>query len=90
MEGIEEAVDRLDQRLAGMAQPAGGIEDRLAGVEGQLSKLASEISSLASTLDTAPAPVPREQERLKVDEPAAATPARRKDGEEGRPERRVS
>ena len=78
MEGIEEAVDRLDQRLAGMAQPAGGVEDRLAGVEGQLSKLASEISNLASTLDTAPAPVPREQERLKVDEPPAATPARRR------------
>jgi hypothetical protein len=78
MEGIEEAVDRLDQRLAAMAQPGSGIEDRLAGVEGQLSKLASEISNLASTLDMAPAPVPREQERLKVDEPPAAAPARRR------------
>jgi CRP-like cAMP-binding protein len=78
MEGIEEAVDRLDQRLAAMAQPGGGLEDRLAGVEGQLAKLSSEISHLASTLDTAPAPVPREQERLKVDGPPAAAPARRR------------
>jgi CRP-like cAMP-binding protein len=78
MEGIEEAVDRLDQRLAAMAQPAGGIEERLAGVEGQLAKLASEISNLASTLDTAPAPVPREQERMKVDEPPPKAPARRR------------
>jgi hypothetical protein len=78
MEGIEEAVDRLDQRLAAMAQPAGGIDDRLAGVEGQLAKLSSEISNLASTLDTAPAPVPREQERLKVDGPPDAAPARRR------------
>jgi CRP-like cAMP-binding protein len=77
MEGIEEAVDRLDQRLAGMAQPAGGIDDRLAAVERQLAKLAAEISNLAATLDMAPIPVPREQERLKVDEPAAA-PARRR------------
>src|SRR4051794_12608296 len=29
MEGIEEAVDRLDQRLAGLTQPAGGMDDRL-------------------------------------------------------------
>ncbi len=78
MEGIEEAVDRLDQRLAGMAQPGGGLEDRLAGVEGQLAKLSSEISNLASSLDTAPAPVPREQERLKVDEPPPKAPARRR------------
>jgi CRP-like cAMP-binding protein len=78
MEGIEEAVDRLDQRLAGMAQPGSGIDDRLSAVERQLAKLASEISHLAATLDTAPVPVPREQERMKVDEPPAATPARRR------------
>jgi CRP-like cAMP-binding protein len=55
MEGIEEAVDRLDQR----------------------STLTLEISNLASTLDAAPSPQPREQERLKVDEPPP-TPARRR------------
>ena len=77
MEGIEEAVDRLDQRLAGMAEPAGAIDERLAGIEGQLSKLALEISNLATALDAAPSPPPREQERLKVDEPPAPAPKRR-------------
>jgi hypothetical protein len=72
MEGIEEAVDRLDQRVA-----SGGIDDRLSSIESQLSKLALEISNLASSLDAAPAPLPREQERLKVDEPAAPAPRRR-------------
>ena len=78
MEGIEEAVDRLDQRLAGMAQPGGPVDERLAAVERQLAKLSSEISGLAATLDTSPAPVPREQERLKMDEPPAGAPARRR------------
>jgi CRP-like cAMP-binding protein len=73
MEGIEEAVDRLDQRLAGMSG-----DDRLGALEDQLSKLAIEISNLAGALDARPAPPPREQERLKVDEPPAATPARRR------------
>jgi hypothetical protein len=67
MEGIEEAVDRLDQRVA-----SGGVDERLGAIESQLSKLALEISSLASSLDASPAPLPREQERLKVDEPAPA------------------
>jgi CRP-like cAMP-binding protein len=74
MEGIEEAVDRLDQRMAGISQ--GGVEERLASIESQLSKVGHEISSLATSLDASPAPLPREQERLKVDEPAPA-PARR-------------
>jgi CRP-like cAMP-binding protein len=77
MEGIEEAVDRLDQRLAGMAQPGAGLDERLGTVENQLSKLATEISNLAGALDATPAPLPREQERLKVDEPVAA-PKKRK------------
>jgi hypothetical protein len=74
MEGIEEAVDRLDQRLAA---PAGALDERLSALEGQLSTLTIEISNLASALDAAPPPQPREQERLKVDEPPP-TPARRR------------
>jgi CRP-like cAMP-binding protein len=79
MEGIEEAVDRLDQRVAAMSQSS--LEERLAGIEGQLGKLSIEISHLASALDAAPPPPPREQERLKVDEPVApqkSKPAKRK------------
>ena len=74
MEGIEEAVDRLDQRLS---QPAGPLDERLSALENQLSSLTIEISNLASALDAKPAPLPREQERLKVDEPPP-TPARRR------------
>jgi DNA anti-recombination protein RmuC len=74
MEGIEEAVDRLDQRLA---QPTAALDERLSALENQLSTLTMEISHLASALDAAPSAPPREQERLKVDEPPPA-PARRR------------
>jgi chromosome segregation ATPase len=82
MEGIEDAVDKLDQHLAALTQPAGGLDERLEGVETQLAKLAGELSNLATALDATPPPQPREQERLKVDEAVAApkkrTPAKRK------------
>jgi chromosome segregation ATPase len=79
MEGIEEAVDRLDQRLAAMsAKSAPGLDDRLASVEGQLGKLVMEISHLAAGLDAGPTQLPREQERLKVDEPVAPQKPKRK------------
>jgi CRP-like cAMP-binding protein len=79
MEGIEEAVDRLDQRLAGIANAlsAGTLDDKLGAVENRIAALSLEVSNLATALDAGPAPLPREQERLKVDEPAP-TPARRR------------
>ena len=77
MEGIEEAVDRLDERLAGIAAKApatpSGLDERLDAVESQLRKLGSEIAHLSNALDSSPAPVPREQERLEVDAVAAAS-----------------
>jgi CRP-like cAMP-binding protein len=73
LEGIEDGVDRLDQRLEALNRPAlSGAEERLAGIESQLAKLAAEVGALASGLDSPPAHVPREQERLEVDRPAAA------------------
>ena len=72
LEGIEDAVDRLDQRLEGLARPAG--EDRLGAIEAQLARLTAEVAGLVAALGTGPHPVPREQERLEVD---AAPPARR-------------
>ena len=77
MEGIEEAVDRLDQRLAAVAATA-GLDERLDAIENQLSKLGMEISHLSSALDAAPPPPPREQERLKVDEPPPAPKPRKR------------
>jgi hypothetical protein len=78
MEGIEEAVDRLDQRVAGLAASA-GLDDRLGTIENQLGKLGMEISHLSRALDAGPPAPPREQERLKVDEPVPAPkPKKRK------------
>jgi CRP-like cAMP-binding protein len=81
LEGIEDGVDRLDQRFEVLAKTAAkaGSDDRLRGVEEQLGKLTRELGMLHSSLDTSPAPVPREQERLEVDDPApAAKPSARK------------
>jgi chromosome segregation ATPase len=79
LEGIEDGVDRLDQRLEALNRPAlSGAEERLAGIESQLAKVAAELGTLSSGLDAQPVPVPREQERLEVDEPSA--PAKRSGG----------
>jgi len=75
LEGIEDGVDRLDQRLQ---TPA--VDERLSAIEGHLAALSAELGSLSSALDARPAPQPREQERLEVDAKpkAKAKPARRK------------
>jgi len=78
LEGIEDGVDRLDRRLEETARAAQPPDDRLAGIEAQLTKLAAEVAQIAGSLDTSPAPVPREQERLEVDKPAAKAPARKR------------
>jgi CRP-like cAMP-binding protein len=74
LEGIEDGVDRLDQRLAdlkaGGANPLAAVEERLGAIEGLLNKLAADVSLVAGASDAAPATVPREQERLAVDKPA--------------------
>jgi hypothetical protein len=79
LEGIEEALDRLQEGVDQLSERLDaigkgsepGLADRLAAVEGQLSKLVNEA------LETRPAPVPREQERLAVDSPPPK-PARKR------------
>lgn len=63
LEGIEDGVDRLDERLAG-----GGVDERLRAIEGKLDALAGEIASLRAALpdDGAGSAVSRDQERLEV------------------------
>jgi hypothetical protein len=73
LEGIEDGVDRLDQRLE---KPA--VDERLAAIEGQLAKLSAEVGALAAGLDSRPVPQPREQERLAVDEKPKPKRAARK------------
>ena len=65
LEGIEDGVDRLDERLAGL-QGASEIEARLGAIEEQLAALTKQLTALGDALPGAEAPVPREQERLKV------------------------
>jgi CRP-like cAMP-binding protein len=79
LEGIEDAVDRLDQRVEnlGRATAEGDLSVRLSGVESQLGRLSAEVGQLSAALDARPAPVPREQERLAVDAPPPA-PAKRR------------
>ncbi len=80
LEGIEDGVDRLDARLAeldrGNANPLAAIDDRLGAIEAQLAKLAADVALLTGAVGTAPAPVPREQERLEVDAGPAPKPRR--------------
>ncbi len=78
LEGIEDGVDRLDRRFEEVSRTAGPPDERLAAIESQLAKLAAEVAHLAGALDSAPTPMPREQERLEVDKPAAKPPARKR------------
>ena len=72
LEGIEDGVDRLDRRFEDVSRTAVPPEDRLGAIEAQLAKLTGEVANLARALDAAPAPMPREQERLAVDAPPKA------------------
>ncbi len=63
LEGIEDAIDRLEERVAG----AGGSssDDRLGRIEARLDEITRDIAALATLL--APGePMPRAQERLTV------------------------
>ena len=66
LEGIEDGVDRLDERLGTLGSSA-KIEDRLQGIEERLEAIAGELSRLGDAVADIE-PVPREQERLKVGE----------------------
>jgi hypothetical protein len=77
LEGIEDGVDKLDRRFEEVARLGQGPDDRLSAIEAQLTKLATELAHLSGALDASPAQVPREQERLEVDKPAAK-PARKR------------
>jgi len=70
LEGIEDAVDRLDQRLEGLGRLPG--DDRLAAIEAQIGRLATEVGALNAALDAGPPAAPREQERLAVEGDATA------------------
>jgi len=65
LEGIEDGIDRLDERFSAVASN-GGIDQRLEAIETQLAALTRELSGLRESLPGAKEPVPRHQERMKV------------------------
>jgi chromosome segregation ATPase len=67
LEGIEDGLDRLDERLASAAG-AGPAAERLERMETQLDGLARQLAALAEAVPGAADPVPRNQERMKVGE----------------------
>lgn len=55
LEGIEDGVDRLDERLAALnAGPPTQIEERLGGIEAALEKLGNEVEALRKKLPATP------------------------------------
>jgi chromosome segregation ATPase len=65
LEGIEDGVDRLDERLGGLSGAA-DVEARLGAIEERLGELSKQLAALREALPGSEAPVPREQERLEV------------------------
>lgn len=76
LEGIEDAIDRLDERLSpGTAASAtetrletieAVLDGRLEAIETQIATLARELGALREALPGATEPVPAHQERMKV------------------------
>ena len=66
LEGIEDAIDRLDERVAGPAAKASSSDQRLARIEARLEEMSSDLSALSALVAPGEEPMPRAQERLTV------------------------
>ena len=60
LEGIEDAIDRLEERLAAARRPS----EPIASVEDRLDEIARDVAALRESVSPAETPVPRAQERL--------------------------
>jgi hypothetical protein len=69
LEGIEDGVDRLDERLAALSGST-DVEARLKSIEETLSSLGKQLGAIQEALPDGATPVPREQERLSVGDPS--------------------
>jgi predicted nucleic acid-binding Zn-ribbon protein len=65
LEGIEDGVDRVGERLAALSEST-GLDARLEAIEQQLAGLSAELGAIREALPEARKPVSRNQERLKV------------------------
>jgi tetrahydromethanopterin S-methyltransferase subunit G len=64
LEGIEDAIDRLEERVAAV----GAGPDRIAAIEARLDEITRDLSLLRETVAPSGDPMPRAQERLTVTE----------------------
>jgi tetrahydromethanopterin S-methyltransferase subunit G len=64
LEGIEDAIDRLEERVAAV----GAGPDRIAAIEGRLDEIGRDLARLREAVAPSDEPVPRAQERLTVTE----------------------
>lgn len=87
LEGIEDALDRVDDRMAALgglgdrleALAASGAQDGgLESLEQRLDELKADVGALRDAVAPAGEPVPVSQERLVVNEAEAPKPARRR------------
>ncbi len=65
LEGIEDGIDRLDERLPAVAESS-GIDRRLEAIEGQLAAITHELTALRRAMPDGNEQVPDHQERMKV------------------------
>jgi predicted nucleic acid-binding Zn-ribbon protein len=65
LEGIEDGVDRLDERLAGLSGSA-ALDGRLDAIQARLDEIAKDMAVLSKATPGAKRAVSRNQERLKV------------------------
>lgn len=65
LEGIEDGIDRIDERLGATATST-AVDVRLEAIELQLAALTKELAALHKALPGDPKPVSARQERLKV------------------------
>jgi predicted nucleic acid-binding Zn-ribbon protein len=63
LEGIEDSIDRLEERLAVLSRT-----DSVAGLEQRLEEIARDVAALRESVSPSGNPVPRAQERLTVTE----------------------
>jgi anti-sigma-K factor RskA len=64
LEGIEDAIDRLEERVAAV----GAGPDRIAAIEGRLDEIGRDLARLREAVAPSDESVPRAQERLTVTE----------------------
>jgi hypothetical protein len=67
LEGIEDGLDRIDDRVRGLGQGP-SVEERLAAIERSVETIAGEIAAVRRSLPEPTEPLSREQERIPVED----------------------